>query len=329
MSDGHGRNCRYLRMSITDRCNLACGYCVSQRRERFIAHDKILRYEEFLRLARIASSLGIQKTRITGGEPFARLGLMPFLHSLRHDFPDMRLCITTNATLLEPYLSELVSLGLYSINISLDSFNKTTVQDITGKDVLDLILHNLETLLNAGQRVKINAVAMRGITDLQMGDFIHALHQYPVDFRFIEFMPMGTNTQWNESRFISSTELLDIANQLVELEPAQALDELSGPARMFSVKNAKGRFGFISAVSDHFCARCNRLRITSEGGLRTCLFSDREYRLAPALRNPKLDDSAIAKIFQGAIARKPLGNALLENRSNLAVATRQMVRIGG
>lgn len=329
LRDSHGRACNYLRVSVTDRCNLSCGYCVSGKREQFIPHDNILRYEELLRFLRIGHSLGVRKTRITGGEPFMRLGLMPFLHSVRTELPAMRLCVTTNGTLLEPLIADLARLGLYSINISLDSFDRDTVRQLTGRDCLATVLQNMERLLAKGQRIKINAVALRGISDVQLPDCLHAITQYPVDLRFIEFMPMGANTQWNEEKFLPATELIDRASQLATLKPTGEHDELSGPARMYTVKNAKGRLGFISAVSNHFCGLCNRLRLTSDGRLRTCLFSDREYHLVRPLRHARVGDKAIGQVLKGAMSRKPRGNLLLENRPLNSVASRQMVGIGG
>lgn len=329
LPDALGRRATYMRLSITDRCNLRCVYCVNRRRQHFIPHDRILRYEEFLRIIDIARGLGVQKIRITGGEPFARKGIMDFFAGIRQAFPDLRLCVTTNATLLAPYLADLRALEISSFNISLDSFDAVSFAELTGRRALGQVLDNIEALLALNQRIKINAVALRGITDRQMDDFLRAVFQYPIDVRFIEFMPMGSNTFWHEDKFISCGELLELAGRRALLREETGRDRLAGPAKMYSVAGARGRLGFISAVSEHFCAMCNRLRVTSEGALRLCLFSDREVRLAGLLRNYRIRDAHIARVMLAALRTKPLGRDLLALRRGSSVAAGQMVGIGG
>lgn len=329
LCDTFGRKASYLRLSVTDRCNLRCRYCVSGKRQKFIPHERILRYEEFYRLISISKNLGVRKVRITGGEPFARKDVMKFLTTLRSRFPDLEIALTTNATLLGDSFKELAALGLSSINISLDSFDRETVRAISGSDTMPVVLASLERLLSLGQTVKINAVAMAGITDLQMPDFIHAIRAMPVDIRFIEYMPMGGNTLWAKANFLSCAQLKQIAGQTCSLVQTAANNPLAGPARMYEIPGAKGRIGFISAVTDHFCATCNRMRITSEGRLRTCLFADAEIRVAPLLRTPGITDANIARAIQGALRKKPSGAELLAARSGIAVARKQMVGIGG
>lgn len=330
LADSHGRKARYLRLSITDRCNLQCIYCVNSARQQYIPHADVLRYEELLRLARVSSGLGVRKVRITGGEPLVRRGVLTFLSSFRRELPQMQLCLTTNGVLLAPQLADFARLGLASFNISLDSFDAATVRRLVGQDVLAAILATIEGLLAKKQKVKINAVAMRGITDVQLPDFLYAIRHYPVDLRFIEFMPMGNGTLWSREKFISARELqaLVLTHARLEAVPG-AQDGLAGPARMYNVPGACGRLGFISAVSDHFCALCNRLRLTSSGRLRTCLFSDKEYNLARLLRKPQIDDATLARVMARAILRKPLGSELLADKPTMAVAQAQMVGIGG
>ena len=327
--DARGRKASYLRLSVTDRCNLRCFYCVSGKRQQFIPHERILRYEEYYRLIAIAARQGVKKARITGGEPFARLDLVKFLFGIRSRFDDLRLAITTNATLIQPHLADLARLKLASVNVSLDSFDRATFQRITASDSLGLVLANIEALLSLGVRVKLNAVALAGVTDAQLGDFIHFARNYPVDIRFIEYMPMGGNTLWHESGYIACAKLRKLASGLAELKPCAEADVLAGPARMYELAGGRGRLGFISALSDHFCAACNRLRVTSEGNLRTCLFADSEIRLAPLLRHPKVSDASIGRALAGAIFKKPLGADLLAAKSRAAVASGQMVGIGG
>lgn len=327
MRDGLGRRATYLRLSVTDRCNLRCFYCVSRERQNYIPHSQILRYEEFYRLIAIARKQGIKKVRITGGEPFARRDLMDFLFSLRSRFGDLRLALTTNATLLDPFINDLARLSLDSINVSLDSFDRASFRKITGADNLEKVIANVQALLGLGVRVKINAVALAGITDSQIGEFLHFARENPVDLRFIEYMPMGSNTLWDESIFIACSQLQKLVP--ANLKPVACSDASAGPARMFEIEGARGRLGFISAVSDHFCGACNRLRITSDGRLRSCLFADSELRLAPLLRHKRIDDERIGRVLAAGFARKPIGADLLAAKSRPAVAARQMVGIGG
>ena len=186
LHDAHGRNVRYLRLSVTDRCNLHCLYCRSVEQRDFIPHENILRYEEMARVVRIVHDMGVRKVRLTGGEPFARKGCDDFLAMLhaRHDDLDLRL--TTNATLLEPHIPLLRRVGVSVVNISLDSFDRATFARVTGHDLLPSVLAAVDGLLVAGLRVKINAVALRGVNDSQLDDFVHAAKTLPVDVRFIE-----------------------------------------------------------------------------------------------------------------------------------------------
>lgn len=329
--DKYGRTAQYLRLSITDRCNFNCIYCAGQKKS-FIPHTEILRYEEMLRLIRIMQTQGIKKIRITGGEPFARKGCINFLYSIRRQFPDLRLCLTTNGSLLGDWINDLKKLSLDSINISLDSFKPETFAKITGHSDADIVINNIDKLLSAGLKVKINAVAMRGITDTEIDDFIHAVSSLPADIRFIEFMPMGKDTIWNSNIFISAKALVDIIKNKglnLKVDNNLSANNFSGPAKMYKIKNKPGRFGFISALTSHFCTVCNRLRLTSNGRLRLCLFADREYNLAPLIRNSLISDKNIACAIAEAAKRKPLGANLLENRKTAAVSNRHMDGIGG
>lgn len=327
--DSHGRTVRYLRLSITDRCNLRCIYCCSNARQTCIPHEQVLRYEEMSRMVGIMRHMGVVKVRLTGGEPFARKGCDDFLHMLHQRFPDLDLRLTTNGTLLEPHIPLLRRVGVKVVNMSLDSFDRQTFAHVTGRDELPAVLASLDKLLAAGIKVKINAVAMRGINDGQMDDFVHAARSMPIDLRFIEFMPMGNGTLWNESTFWPASQIRAEAETRASLLPVR--DDLAeaGPARMFAIEGGQGRLGFITAVSCHFCGSCNRLRITSDGNLRTCLFDDKEYALRDKLRDPAVSDAQIGQILCQACAAKPIGADLLANRSKSAVASKQMVGIGG
>lgn len=327
--DRHGRTARYLRVSVTDRCNFRCRYCRSQGMERPLSHERILRYEEILRVVDIAVASGIGKVRVTGGEPFMRKDCDAFLVMLRKRHPGLELAVTSNGRLLAPHIPLLRALGVSSVNLSLDAFDREVFARITGEDALPEVLAALDGLLRAGLRVKVNAVALRGITEGQLDAFIHAARTLPVDVRFIELMPLGGDL--GEELFWPVEEVRAAVERRVRLTPvADAPEAFPGPARMFTLDKVRGRIGFIAAASDHACGRCNRLRLTSDGALRTCLFSGREYRLAGLLRHPRgVSDATIARVMRLACAARPLGEDLLGSVTPLPRGKRPMNALGG
>ncbi len=329
-ADSHGRFVSYLRLSVTDRCNLRCSYCWSCHNMRFLQHGDILTYEEMLECIGAASELGISKIRLTGGEPFVRKGVMGFIEAIRRDHPAMDVRLTTNATLLEGVPRCLAELGVRRINISLDTLDPETFLRITGRDFFGRVRTAIDDCLEAGLRVKVNAVAMRGVNDHELGAFLDLARALPIDLRFIEHMPMGDAVPWNPAEFWSAEDILVEASRLAELEPLERDKESSGPARVFSIKGGAGRLGLISPLSNHFCGTCNRLRITADGRLRTCLFSDTEYRLRPALRGRGACRGRLARIMRRALKTKPVGVELLRARKlGAPVALRRMQAIGG
>jgi cyclic pyranopterin phosphate synthase len=327
LRDGRGRTVSYLRLSVTDRCNLSCLYCRPRQSFTFIPHDKILRYEEMLDLVGLSRELGICKVRLTGGEPFARRGIMDFIASLMGRFPDLDLRLTTNATLLAGKPAQLAALGVTAVNISLDTLDRKKFEEITGRDGFDAVRQAIDESLAAGLRVKLNAVALRGINTDEIPDFVAMAAKFPIDVRFIEFMPMGGGTLWKQANYISAHDVLELATRNATLVPEANDHATGGPARMYRIEGGVGRFGVISPLSDHFCATCNRLRITSDGKLRTCLFSEREYRLLPLLRNPRLGLPMVRRVIALALRSKPLGYEVLNPQG--AEKSRQMSAIGG
>ncbi|WP_415716323.1 GTP 3',8-cyclase MoaA [Maridesulfovibrio sp.] len=328
LTDKIGRTVSYLRLSVTDRCNLRCMYCVTKDFQ-FIPHPNILRYEEMLRLVNIAATMNISKLRLTGGEPFARKGFMNFISTVMDKHPQLDLRITTNGTLIENLIPELKKIGVSRLNISLDTLDRETFKEVTGRDHLDDVLATISACLSAGIRIKVNAVAMKGINDKELGDFIHFAKENPIDMRFIEFMPMGDETK-SDNMLWTADEILEQSREFARLIKIKVRPENHGPARMFAIEGGKGRLGLISPVSSHFCATCNRLRITSDGQLRTCLFSDKTYGLRDILRNPDLGDDDLKKVIAEATMDKPLGYHLLEQRSGSeGVCETQMSAIGG
>ncbi|MBG0775354.1 MAG: GTP 3',8-cyclase MoaA [Desulfovibrionaceae bacterium] len=330
--DAHGRTVSYVRVSVTDRCNLRCQYCVCDN-PTFTPHEDILRYEEIAALIARLRAVGVEKVRLTGGEPFVRKGFAAFVERLLAADPGLDLRITTNATLLEPHVERLAAAGVRRINISLDTLDRAAFARVTGRDLLDHVLRAVEACLGAGIRVKINAVAMRDVNLGRMADFLHFIRTRPVDMRFIELMPVGHGAQ--EGRWCSGEEILEAAREHAELTPVpRARAATTGPATLYDLRGHAGRLGVITPVSSHFCATCNRLRITSDGRLRTCLFSDRTYRLRPILRHPHLGLEQVVRVVRLAGASKPIGFNLLQQAfrdhgGDHGVCTTGMSSIGG
>lgn len=330
LGDSHGRVASYLRVSVTDRCNLRCSYCAGEGQE-FIPHPNILRYEEILDFIGLAVKLGIEKVRFTGGEPFVRKGFGEFMIEAARLYPALDLCVTTNATLIGEYVRPLAQAGIRRVNISLDTLDPAKFERITGRDQFRSVRQNIDRCLEADMRVKVNAVAMRGVNDDELGAFLDFARDNDLDMRFIEFMPVGLETGWEDGVVWQSEELLAEAQELVKLVPSNRADAgQSGPARMFNIAGGKGRLGLISPYTNHFCGTCNRLRLTSNGNLRTCLFSDKVYRLRPVLRHPKLGLAVVEKILKCASRHKPIGNDLLQRMpAGKGVCRTRMASIGG
>lgn len=331
LADGYGRQVNYLRLSITDRCNLRCAYCRGRKVE-CMSHDDILRYEELYDLVALSWDMGIRKVRLTGGEPLVRKGFLGFVEQLRRRHPGLELRLTTNATLLAGKVQALKDLGLTCINISLDSLDPAKYARITGsqgRELFPAVRRAMDEVLDLGLKLKVNAVAMRGVNDDELPAFLDLARTTAADVRFIEYMPMGAGSDWADDLVWSADDILAAAGRLAQLTPL-VRQRRDGPARMFAVAGGLGRLGVISPLSAHFCATCNRLRITPEGSLRTCLFSDRQYRLRPLLRHPALGVEAVRRVMRLALARKPMGFELLAGRRQRnAVASRRMSAIGG
>lgn len=327
--DAHGRQVSYLRLSVTDRCNLRCAYCFSKD-IRFIPHESILRYEELLTIVDLARELGIHKVRLTGGEPFVRKDFLWLVEHILARHPELDLRITTNATLLAGKVRTLKELGVRHLNVSLDTLDARRFKDITGRDFFNQVRGALDEVMAEGLGLKVNAVAMRGVNDDELPAFLALARDNPLDLRFIEFMPMGADDLWSDMRYWPADDILRQARELAELEPVSPAEADRGPARVYAIKGGQGRLGLISPLSAHFCGTCNRLRITPDGRLRTCLFSDKEYRLLPMLRHPRLGPEAVLRAMRLASSRKPLGYTILAARARgRAVACKRMSAIGG
>jgi cyclic pyranopterin phosphate synthase len=324
--DGHKRTINYLRLSITDRCNLRCIYCMPEEGIPFIPHDEILTYEEMLHLARLSVQVGIRKIRLTGGEPLIRKGIIEFLRKLAKIEGLEEISLTTNGVLLKKYAADIKACGINRINISMDSLKADRFFKITGRDYFHQVWDGITEAERLGfNPIKLNVVAIRGTNDDEILDFARLTLKKPFHIRFIEFMPVGEQNGWNPQRFISTDEIREKIQTLGNLIPIES-NAYDGPAERFMLEGARGEIGFIGALSHHFCANCNRLRITPEGHLRGCLFSDDEIDVKTPLREGK-GDHQILNLMQTAIENKPKDHGLMDQEPRKCV--RKMCSIGG
>ncbi len=302
--DNHHRRLTYLRLSVTDRCNLRCQYCMPPQGLPLQPHDEILTYEELLRLVGLFVDRGVNKIRVTGGEPLLRRGLIDFLSRLREAAPGVELCLTTNGLLLADMAPDLRAAGISRVNVSLDSLDRRRYEAITRRDALDQVLAGIDAALATGfDPVKINMVLMAGVNDDEIADFGRLSLERPLVVRFIEFMPVGDRSDWRSDLVVSTEEVMKRLAPMGRLEPIGRQPE-DGPARRFRIEGAVGEVGFISAMTDHFCQTCNRLRLTAEGRLRPCLLSDTEIDLKTPLRSGA-SDAELAELLTQAAGLKP------------------------
>jgi len=291
------RHINYLRLSVTDRCNLRCMYCMPEEGIPFLPHRDILTYEEMLRLVKISTRCGIRKVRLTGGEPLARKGFINFLERLSDIDALDEITLTTNAVLLKEYAADIMDCGICRINISLDSLKPERFFHITGRDQFDRVWEGIQEAERMGfNPIKINVVAIKGVNDDEILDFARLTREKPYHVRFIELMPVGKENMWSVDKFISTEEIFERIQTLGALKPVLS-SPLDGPADRFVLEGGKGEIGFIGALSQHFCDSCNRLRLTAEGQLRSCLFSERsclfsdqEIDMKTPLREGREDD---------------------------------------
>ncbi|MEK6699777.1 MAG: GTP 3',8-cyclase MoaA [Nitrospirota bacterium] len=303
ITDKYKRVIDYLRISITDRCNLRCIYCMPPGGIRPIEHKSLLSYEEITRLVEVAARLGVRKVRITGGEPLARKNLPFLIESLGRIAGIEDISLTTNGLLLKQLARTLASAGLNRVNVSLDSLYPERYRRITRGGDLHDALDGIAEAEKAGLLpVKINVIPMRGINDDEIEEFSLLTRDTALHVRFIEFMPTGSRDLWSRDRYIATDEIRERVSELGALTPVRA--RKSGPARYFRFNGAPGVIGFISAITHHFCESCNRLRLTSDGKLRPCLFSETEIDVKPALRSGA-PDREIERLLRLAVEIKP------------------------
>jgi cyclic pyranopterin phosphate synthase len=300
--DSYGRRINYLRLSITDRCNLRCSYCMPAEGVQKLRHGDVLSYEDLFRVARESVSLGIQKIRVTGGEPLVRKDVVGFLRSLA-EIPGLReLVLTTNGMLLEEMAVSLRRAGVQRLNISLDSLLPESFARITRGGDLRRAMAGIAAAEEAGfSPIKINMVVMRGVNDDEVLDFAALTLHKPWTVRFIEYMPATREKEW-ELFSVSGQEILERIGSRYPLLPLVAA-EMAGPSRNFRISGAAGSIGIITPVSGHFCAECNRVRVTANGVARGCLFAGQGVDLKPFLA--AADDTGLRNVLRTIVAGKP------------------------
>lgn len=300
--DDYNRIIDYIRISITDRCNLRCRYCVDGDFP-FIPHTEVLSYEEIIRFVRICAAMGVTKVRLTGGEPLTRKGLPYLLKELKGIDGITDISLTTNAVLLADKIDELKEAGLKRINISLDTLRKDRFQWITCIDAFDSVISSIKKASYSGLKpIKINTVIIKGFNDDEILDFVRIAMKWDHEVRFIEFMPFGDTSLWKSTEIITSKQTEDVIRSKFKLIPS--LVHGRGPAKVYNIEGGSGRIGFISPVSSHICAECNRIRLTARGMIRPCLFSDVEYDVKSLLRSAS-DDAAIKAFVRDVVKVKP------------------------
>ncbi|MEO0414318.1 MAG: GTP 3',8-cyclase MoaA [Verrucomicrobiota bacterium] len=336
MEDPHGHKISYLRVSITDRCNERCHYCLPEESQQWLERKEILSYEEILRTIRVAASLGVSKIRVTGGEPLTRRGVLSFLSEIKAIPGIEQLGISTNGSLLtrQAYpdspatnAQALQKCGVDSVNISLDTLDRETYAKTTGRDYLPQVIDGIRACKSSGiASIKINSVLMRGRNEHEVWDLIEFARAEGVLLRFIELMPVSTSEVLTEHNFLSVGE----AKKLVEfrLGALTSLPEFrtNGPAKYFQVPETDQKIGFIGAMTaEHFCSTCNKLRLTCDGKLRPCLGSHLEFDLKNTLRASDKNDDDIRSSFLNVVENKPESHEFLNNYQ----PGRKMIAIGG
>lgn len=307
MRDQFGRKINYLRLSVTDRCNMRCFYCMPAEGVEKVGHEAVLSFEELFLIAETSVSLGIEKIRITGGEPLVRAGITGFLEQLSA-LPGLRhMALTTNGLMLRQMAGELYRAGVQRLNVSLDSLKPSVFAEITRGGNLHAVLAGLDTAVSVGfPPPKINVVIMRGVNDGEILDFVELTRSRGNAVRFIEYMPVVKEEGW-QRYCISGVEIMA---RIADHYPLETIDKgvYAGPSRDFRIPGAEGSIGIITAVSGHFCSDCNRIRVTARGQAKGCLFSNEKTDLVPFLRPP--DPEGLTTALRRIVAAKPEGHGI-------------------
>lgn len=328
INDAYNRPINYLRVSVTDRCNLRCVYCMPEDGVEACGHEDLLTYEEIAFVVRAAAGLGLSKVRLTGGEPLVRLGFANLVRMVASVPGIDDVAVTTNGILLAQKARELAAAGLRRVNVSLDSLRPERFAQITRRDALPHVLAGIDAAHAAGLApVKINTVVVRGMNDDEVAEIARTTLERDWHVRFIELMPVGESASWADQGYMPTAEIKALVETVGELQPVghEAPGAGAGPARYYRLGEARGTVGFISPVSEHFCFQCNRLRLTADGRLRPCLLSDRETDLRGPLR-AGASVQEVAEIITAAVMLKPEAHRLALHESPHG---RTMSQIGG
>jgi cyclic pyranopterin phosphate synthase len=320
------RSVDYMRISITDRCNQRCFYCMPQGDVQLFRHSEILSYEEILSIVAAAAKAGFRKFRITGGEPLVRKGVCGLIRSMVAVTGVEEVVLTTNGVLLEDMASELYAAGLRRVNISLDTLNPLKFQKITKRDHFQRVMQGIEVARRVGfNPLKINMVVIRGVNDDELEEFGRWAVREALTVRFIEYMPIGCRHTWDAGKFVSIDEMRLRLERVMDLHPLSR-GASDGPAKRYRLGTTQGEIGLIGAVSHHFCHSCNRLRLTPEGKLRACLLRDEEIDIRNPLR-AGCDEAKLIGLIQTAVGAKI--NRYAPDLLFKQCAQRGMSRIGG
>ena len=325
MKDKYGREIDYLRISITDRCNLRCVYCMPEEGIESIPHDEILTYDEILRICEIVSELGIRKIKITGGEPLVRKDIVNLIRDIKNIDKIEQVTLTTNGILLHEMLDDLYDAGIDAINISLDTLNKDNFKKITRRDGLEKVLMSIDKAYDLGIRVKINCLAIRDFNLRELVEIASFAKDREIDVRFIELMPIGFGKKYTQ---IDNDEILSILESRFGTFEIVTEKRGNGPAKYYRNQNMKGCIGFISAISHEFCESCNRIRLTSSGFLKLCLHYNKGIDLKEPIRNG-ISDEDLKKLIHDTIWNKPISHKFGHASEEQDIELKNMVQIGG
>ncbi|KAA0257664.1 GTP 3',8-cyclase MoaA [Deferribacter autotrophicus] len=299
--DKYGRKYQYLRISVTDRCNFKCKYCMPQHSFKMLSHNDILSYEDILFVVKTLAEVGIKKVRVTGGEPLVRKNITYLFRELGKIQGIQDITFTTNGSLLKKFAKDIYEAGVRRINISLDSLKKDRYEFITGGFDLEAIIDSIKYAKEVGFKpIKINVVAIKGFNDDEILDFCEFSAENDLNVRFIEFMPLESSMEWKKENIITGKEILEKISKKYELKHLEK-ENLSGPSDNYLLSNG-AKIGIITPISNHFCATCDKLRLTADGKLRPCLLSDYEIDLKPAIINS--DAELLLKLIQDSLHLK-------------------------
>ncbi len=326
LQDNHNRVLSYLRISVTERCNFRCVYCMPAEGVALSPREDILTFEEIARVAHVGATLGLSKIRLTGGEPTVRRDLPKLVAMLRAIDGIHEIAMTTNAALLGELARPLKDAGMNRVNISLDTLQRERMKTLSRRDLFDDVINGIRASHDNSLSPKFNAVVMRGLNDDELPDLVEFAHSYGAQMRFIEWMPMGAAGLDKKNRWVSTEEMLQLLQSSTRFDLVREDGDVSDPARGWICRKTGARIAFISSMSDSFCATCNRMRLTAEGGLRPCLHQDAEVDVRALLRNNG-SDNELENAFRQAVDLKWAGHHMTDFIP--LYSRKDMVLIGG